>query len=64
MQFVAILAESLADAKDMKPRMQTLEKFSVSYELILALVHRGVERIEQFVKKAQTDSVQIEVLLT
>ena len=51
MQFVAILVESLADAKDMKPCAQTLEKFGVSYEFILASAHRGVERTEQYIKK-------------
>jgi len=59
MQFVAILVESLADAKDMKPCTQTLEKFGVSYELILASAHRGVERTEQYIKKAQQKGAKV-----
>jgi len=59
MQFVAILVESLDDAKVMESCTQTLEKFGVAYELVLASAHRGISRTEEYIQKAQEKGAKV-----
>lgn len=59
MQFVAIMVENLDDAKAMEDCTQTLEKFGVAFELILASAHRGVSRTEEYIQEAQEKGARV-----
>lgn len=59
MQFVSILTEGVDDFKAMELCAQTLEKFGVSYELVLASAHRGVQRTESYIKEAEEKGAKV-----
>jgi 5-(carboxyamino)imidazole ribonucleotide mutase len=59
MQFVAIMVERTKDAKSMEPCTQTLKKFGVAYEFILASAHRGLDRTREYIKEAEKKGAKV-----
>lgn len=53
MKFVSIILGSKSDYEVMKECANTLNKFSVPYELIISSAHRSPERTKKYVKEAE-----------
>lgn len=59
MQFVAILVERADEFQAMEPCIQTLDKFSVAYEIVLASAHRGVDRTQAYIDEATAKGAKV-----
>jgi 5-(carboxyamino)imidazole ribonucleotide mutase len=53
MNFVSIIMGSRSDYDVMKSCADTLEEFSVKYELIISSAHRSPERTKNYIKEAE-----------
>ena len=59
MKFVSIIMGSKSDYEIMKECAKTLEKFNVSYELIISSAHRSPERTKNYIKEAEKKGAQV-----
>ena len=59
MKFVSIIMGSKSDYEMMKECAKTLEKFNVSYELIISSAHRSPERTKNYIKEAEKKGAQV-----
>ncbi|MGX3098001.1 5-(carboxyamino)imidazole ribonucleotide mutase [Helicobacter sp. 23-1046] len=59
MEFVSIIMGSKSDYEVMSECAKTLEKFGVSYELIISSAHRSPERTKDYIKDAQSRGAQV-----
>jgi 5-(carboxyamino)imidazole ribonucleotide mutase len=59
MNFVSIIMGSKSDYDVMKNCADTLEKFGVKYELIIASAHRTPQRTKDYVKNAETKGAKV-----
>ena len=59
MNFVSIIMGSKSDYEIMKNCADTLEEFSVKYELIISSAHRSPERTKNYIKEAETKGAKV-----
>ena len=59
MKFVSIIMGSKSDFDVMKSCSETLEAFSVPFELIISSAHRSPERTKDYVLAAETKGAQV-----
>jgi 5-(carboxyamino)imidazole ribonucleotide mutase len=59
MNFVSIIMGSKSDYEIMKNCADTLEEFSVKYELIISSAHRSPERTKTYIKEAEEKGAKV-----
>ena len=59
MNFVSIVMGSKSDYEIMKNCADTLEEFSVKYELIISSAHRSPERTKTYIKEAEEKGAKV-----
>ncbi len=59
MNFVSIVMGSKSDYEIMKNCADTLEEFSVKYELIISSAHRSPERTKTYIKEAEAKGAKV-----
>ncbi|MBI3874153.1 MAG: 5-(carboxyamino)imidazole ribonucleotide mutase [Arcobacter sp.] len=59
MNFVSIIMGSKSDYEIMKNCADTLEEFSVKYELIISSAHRSPERTKNYIKEAEIKGAKV-----
>ncbi len=59
MNFVSIIMGSKSDYEVMKSCAETLEEFSVKYELIISSAHRSPERTKTYIKQAEEKGAKV-----
>ncbi len=59
MNFVSIIMGSRSDYDVMKSCADTLEEFSVKYELIISSAHRSPERTKNYIKEAEEKGAKV-----
>ncbi len=59
MAFVSILMGSKSDYDVMKGCAETLEKFGVSYEILVSSAHRSPDRTHEYVKEAEAKGAKV-----
>lgn len=59
MKFVSIIIGSKTDYDVMKACADTLETFSVQYELVISSAHRSPERTKEYVEDAEARGAQV-----
>jgi 5-(carboxyamino)imidazole ribonucleotide mutase len=59
MNFVSIIMGSRSDYDVMKSCADTLEEFSVKYELIISSAHRSPERTKNYIKSAEEKGAKV-----
>ena len=59
MNFVSIIMGSRSDYEVMKSCAETLEEFSVKYELIVSSAHRSPDRTKQYIKEAEEKGAKV-----
>jgi 5-(carboxyamino)imidazole ribonucleotide mutase len=59
MNFISIIMGSKSDYEIMKNCADTLEEFSVKYELIISSAHRSPERTKTYIKEAEEKGAKV-----
>lgn len=59
MDFVSIIMGSKSDYKIMSECIETLKKFDVAYEVLIASAHRSPERAKEYVKNAEKKGAKV-----
>jgi 5-(carboxyamino)imidazole ribonucleotide mutase len=59
MNFISIIMGSRSDYDVMKSCADTLEEFSVKYELIISSAHRSPERTKNYIKEAEEKGAKV-----
>jgi 5-(carboxyamino)imidazole ribonucleotide mutase len=59
MKFISILMGSKSDYETVKEAAKILEKFSVSYEMIISSAHRSPKRTHDYVKDAEERGAKV-----
>jgi phosphoribosylaminoimidazole carboxylase PurE protein len=56
---VAVIIASDSDLPIMEPAIEILEKFGISYELVLTSAHRSPQRTREYIREAESKGIEV-----